>query len=741
MGDGVNTTFRQLVAPFPLRRLVPTLTSGLLIGLIQVILSISFGALIFTGPLSPFIGRGIGLALVSAALSGATVALFTSFPGTVAGNQDVPAAIMALSAAAIAEALPAEGGSQKALVTVVVALGLTTALTGLLFYGLGRFRLGSLVRYIPYPVLGGFLAGTGWLLMHGALGIMVNTLPPLSSLGQLLEPDMLLRWLPGVLLGALILFVLSRTTSVLALPAIVLVAAALFYGVVFLGGLGLAGASAEGWLLGPFPSGRLWPGLSLADLDQVYWPALLLQLPAAAAVGLMSAVALLLNVSGLELSSGAEVDFDRELQAAGAGSAAAGLVGGLVGYQQLSLSAMNQRVHGGRLAPLLGAALCAAVLFLGGTALSLFPKVVLGGLLFSLGLSFVLEWAVQARRRLPPTDYAIILLILLVTAVAGFLEAVGVGLLVAVVLFVVNYSRIDVVRFELTGAHVQSRVSRRPAQRQLLLAQGDRLHILRLQGFIFFGTADRLVDRVRRRLEDAQQRTPSYLLLDFRQVTGIDSTSLWSFRRLHQLTQVHGVSLVLTALSPAIRRQFSSIPAFEGAMPSFPDLDRGCEWCETQLLTTVEGAGSALSSDPLRQELQRILGQEGLVEGLLAYFERQERAAGSYLMRQGDAPDLLFFIESGRVTAQLEGGNGEPARLQTMEGGHLLGELGFFLGLERTADVVADTPCVIHRLSQQGLAHMRADQPAIASALQQVIIHKLAERVVHLVTVVEGLQQ
>ncbi|MFW6182424.1 MAG: SLC26A/SulP transporter family protein [Chloroflexota bacterium] len=742
-GDGMQLQTRLLSGDWQLSQLVSAVSGGLIIGLVQVILAISFAALIFAGPLSAYVGQGIGLALFAALLGGLAVTFLSSLPGTVAGNQDIPAAIMAVSAATIVGAMTAGGGEaagRQVFITVVVAIGLTTVLTGLFFYGLGRFRLGSLVRYLPYPVLGGFLAGTGWLLMVGAMGIMVDSLPPLASLPSLLEPALLLRWLPGVLLALLIVFVLQRTESALALPAVVLGAVALFYTAAALGGSGAATLSDGGWLLGPFPSGRLWPALSPADLRLVQWPVLAGQAVNVATIWLMSTVALLLNASGLELATDREMDLNRELRAAGVGNVAAGLGGGLVGYHQLSLSAMSHRLGAGsRVVPLVAAILCGVVLVAGGAALSFFPKVVLGGLLFFLGLSFIVEWVVHSWAVLPRTDYAIILLILLVTAVAGFLPAVGVGLLVAVGLFVVNYSRIDIVRDEVTGAHVQSRVTRRPAQQQLLRAHAAQLHVLRLQGYIFFGTADRLLARVRRRLE--QGSPPRFLLLDFRRITGIDSTALWSFRRMRQLAQAQGTNLVLSDVAPPIRRQLAGSDLFDENAPVFADLDRACEWCEEQLLAELDEPAAHSHGDPLRQELLRILDWPEVVERLLAYFERREVAQGEYLMRQGDAPDVLYLIESGQVTAQLEEGEGRPARLQTMAGGHVLGELGFFLGLERTAAVVADVPCVVYCLSQQALQRMRRQDPAMASALHQLIVHMLAERVVHLVNVVSALQQ
>ena len=85
--------------------------------------------------------------------------------------------------------------------TVVAAITLTSLLAGVFFWVLGWLRQGSLVRYIPYPVIGGFLAGTGWLLFQGGLGVMSDASLTLAHLPTLFQADLLLRWLPGVVLA------------------------------------------------------------------------------------------------------------------------------------------------------------------------------------------------------------------------------------------------------------------------------------------------------------------------------------------------------------------------------------------------------------------------------------------------------------------------------------------------------------------------------------------------------------
>ena len=97
-------------------------------------------------------------------------------------------------------------------------------------YTFGRELSGGLVRFLPYPVMGGFLAGTGWLLTTGGIGMMVN---PSISPGLFLPP-MLLRWLPGLILGAVMLLAVNRLKGPLVLPGIFAGAVVLFYAIAWL---------------------------------------------------------------------------------------------------------------------------------------------------------------------------------------------------------------------------------------------------------------------------------------------------------------------------------------------------------------------------------------------------------------------------------------------------------------------------------------------------------------------------
>ena len=125
---------------------------------------------------------------------------------------------------------------------------------------------------------------------------------------------------------------------------------------------------------------------------------------------------------------------------------------------------------------------------------------------------------------------------------------------------------------------------------------------------------------------------------------------------------------------------------------------------------------------------------------LIGYLNRREVSPGTYLMHQGDAPDVLYFIESGQVTAQLEQPGRELLRLETMRGGRMVGELGFYLGTQRSAAIVVDRPTVVYVLTQDTLTRIERDDPAVAHAFHRLVVHLLGERVLHLMWAVAALQ-
>lgn len=431
--------------------------------------------------------------------------------------QDVTAAVLVVIAAGIVQDL---GADHPALIgTVIAAIVLTSALTGTTLWLIGRLGLGQLVRFVPFPVIGGFLAGTGWLLLLGGVGLLAGGDVVLSDPTVWTDPAFLALILPGVGFGILLVVGTRRGAGSAFVPLTCVAAIVVFYAIVLLGP-GICATRAGGWLLGPFPEGALWPP-DTAVLRSVDVGAIAAQTVGIVTVVLLSAVALLLNVSGIELSTQQDADLDRELRVAGLSNLLSAAGGGLPGFHALSLSNLAHR--GGataRTARFAAAGVVAVTLVLSGDIVARVPRPVVGGLLVFLGLAFLVEWLVDGWSRLSRTDYVVVVIVIVIAAV-GFLEGVAVGIVITSLLFVVTYSRTDVVKRTIAGEVNPSQVDRSPAEAERLQELASAITVLELQGFLFFGTAHRLVEDIGKRLQRSDGRM-SYVILDFRDVTGLD---------------------------------------------------------------------------------------------------------------------------------------------------------------------------------------------------------------------------
>ena len=722
---------KTFLADFQPKKLFPSLTAGVIAGITDVSLEISLAALIFSGVLAPFVGRGIGFILFGAFLVLLIGAITSPIPGTMNVPQDTPAAILALVAAGVVGKM-ADAPLENTFTTVVAAIIVTSLLTGLVFLIFGRFKLSGFARFIPYPVVGGFLAGTGWLLAKGGLSVMANMNLTLANFTHLFRTEVLVHWIPGLVFALALLLILRRSSHFLVIPGMLALSIGLFYVALALAGISISEAAVSGWLLGPFDQEALFQPLTFASLVQVNWVAIISQVDKIGAIIVLSLISLLLNASALEIAVKEDLDLNDELKSAGLANVVAGFFGSPVGYQALSLTVLTHRLNAKtRLAGVIAALVCGGALLFGASALSYFPKPILGGILLFMGLSFLVEWVIDARTRLPRIDYLLVLMILVAIASIGFLEGIAVGVLAAVVMFVVSYSQINAVKNTLSGANYRSKVERPLAHRQTLQERGGEIFILRMQGFIFFGTAQKLLDQIKERLATPNLPQLHYVILDFRQVVLLDSSAVFSITRMKQLAESQNIHMVWTNLSAAIQRLLEKgglLDETDDSFIIFPTLDHGLEWCENQILAKQGVTDLTGVIEMIERQLKRAIPDLKDVKRLTKHLERKEVKQGEYLMQQDDQPDEMYFIEAGLVSVQLELPDGKILRLRSMRGGTTVGEMGMYLGTVRTASVVADRASIVYRLSRSALKEMEKKDPEAAALLHHWIARLLAER-------------
>ena len=726
-------------------KLLPTLLVGGVISITEITFVVALSAMLFSGTLSPYFSIGLGWLLLGSAITTIWVALRSSIRGAVSCIQDSNAAILVVIAVAIAQSESAPGapstplGDGQVFYMVIAAIMLTTLLTGLVFWLLGRYKLGNIIRYVPYPVIGGFLAGSGVLLIRSAFSIYTGAPQLASQFSSLWQPDVMLNWIPGTVLAFTLLLVIRRQMHYLVLPGILILFVALFHGGLWMMGISQIEAAGLGLLqtsLGQ--SGSLWQPLGYAALATVNWRPVFAQAPNMIAATLVAVLGMLLNVAGIQASVDRNADLNQELRAAGVGNLLLGLVGCPVGYHSLGSTILGHRVGvGTRLLGLATAFFTLLILMVCGELIAYMPTALLGGLLLFLGLDFVADWLVETWSRLPRLDYFVIVMITLTINVIGFLEGVGLGLLLATLMFMLQYSIVSPVRRQFSGGSYYSRVERPPLYEKLLRRKSANwISILELQGFIFFGTVYTLQEHVRQIFTDLTPgEKPNYILFDFKQVTGIDGSAEVVVQQIHQHIEEQDAVLVLTGLNKELRPRIEKVVGSTACRDCqiFDDLTLGIEWCEDRMIANFIDVGlmarskSALFQFPNDEHRSR----------LNEYLTQREFIDGELIIRQGDPASGIYFIEQGccmisalqvrqkkRDAAQMD----EDVRLRVLETGSVIGEMSYYLDLPATASVTACGTVVLQQLSLNDLTRMEQEDPELSNLLHRLMAALLSRK-------------
>ncbi len=712
-------------------RLAHSIAVGVVCGLVAIVQSIGFGTLLFSALPASFSSSGAGMALFTGAAIAVLLPFISSARGVIGIAQSVPTAALAGVVGAIG-AQVAPGNDHALLATVVAAVALTTLTIGATTWLLGFFQLSRFIRFIPFPVIGGFLAGSGWLVFVGGIDAIAGGDVFSAPLQMLAQPTMVGRLLSAAGLIAVIALVERLSAGWrLALPATIAAALLLFNLVIWLTGTPHETLRAAHWLMA-LPSGHaLWPPVSPADLALVDWQAIARQTLPLATVPLLAIIATLMNATGIELEERRDLDLDRELRAVGIGNLIAGAGGGIPGYHSLSGTILAGRLGASSAGVgITVAACCAAAAVFGPQILSLVPTPLLGGILVWIGGGLMHQWLVASHARLARPEYAVVVLIFAVIAFVGFAWGILLGLIAAAVLFAVEYGRVDIVRYTLTGRDYQTSAVASDERREVLHDNGEAILLLRLQGYLFFGTAERLRKRILERLDDASEAGIRFLVIDLDRVSGLDSSAVLSFVRLAQMAAPAGFTLVLTGMSGEVHKAMLRGGLEHGEASPVriePSFDHGVEWCENALLAEVAPKLATALSRPARDILMSVVGDETSAEALMPYCERIEIAAGDTLIAQGKPSDDIFFIEAGRAAVELGSGS-HSIRLATLSHGAIVGEIAFYLSVPRSASVVAESPLVAWRFSRANLERLRAAEPEIAARFHEGLAAMLADR-------------
>ncbi|MCY0147035.1 SulP family inorganic anion transporter [Hoeflea sp. G2-23] len=710
-----------------------SLSAAAVLAVLNVATAVSIGTLVFSGPLTSFVSLGIGLFLVATAVTGFLVPATSGYKALLAGPRAGQSPIFAAMAATIALTMQGQP-TETIAVTVVAAILVTTLVVGAFMFTVGLAKMGTLARYIPFPVMGGFFAGLGYLLTKGGITVAAGPLVEAGNFASFLTPDVMMHLLPAIIFGAVLFAIEQRISHWLLVPTFLAAAIGLFYLVLWAGGSSIEIATQQGWLT-TFDAQvtSFFPIATPSQLPLVDWNVVAQQSGTIVVLCILSVIMLLLDISGVEIIINRDLDPNRELRSAGLSNIVGTFVTSPLGFGAAADTAVASKLGGNRFLMIaIYTMLIIAVIVIGPAPIAFVPSSIVGGFLVYIGLSFLIEWVWKKRDKLPFADVLVICIILVAVAVFGILEGVAAGVVLATVLFVHKYSQLSVIKTAMDGAEHVSNIDRHKDDQGYLDQHGHLVQIFVLQGFLFFGSASRLLEKIKLVVDAGDRGTRRFLVIDFTRVDEMDSSAANSFSKLMQICVRERILLCLAGNQPSILSRLEGLGEElelpNGVVRSFADLDTAAGWCDDQLLLDFKHGNSSdqvMNPDEL---LAGLIGDDRAVPVISSYFHRLSIAAGEVLFEQGQSGDSLYLILSGSVSIVINLPGGQSLTVRTMRAGSILGEMAVYTGSPRSASALARQDCALFCLSVESYHRLVSESPAEAGVFASCIVKLMAER-------------
>jgi len=657
--------------------------------------------------------------LVAAACLSVFSAMFRGTEGLVAAPTGPT---LVLTAGTIA-ALASTGLVGDQLVTATL---LTVAMAGVFQMLVGGLNLGHLIKFIPYPVVSGFMTGSAILMINSQSNVLLGgdselTMQqgawiPLAAAGVTLAAMVWLpRWLkqiPGTVMGLVLgtlafhLFALFQVDS---LPA--------------------------SWVVGRLPGlNDLHVGFDVAQIvgqfDQFPW---LLMTGSALALAVLASLDTLLTAVLADVSTGSRHHAKRELMGQGSGHILSAFVGGMAGAGTTGATLVAIQ-SGGRVWVGAVTAVCMLllILFMGPVAavlpISVFAGIILYVAIFGMLDNDILLWLRTPQARI---DAAIALIVTAVTVFYDLMLAVAFGVLLAAVEFI---------RLQVQSAIVQRRwnIGERSSLRRRLKSEccclnqhPDAIVGYDLKGSLFFGTTDHLYDAM---LDDLKRAT--YIVLDMRLITQVDLTAVRLIEHMYGIMRQRDGELILAHVPKSMglvkregHRHEMLVPYHKNIhLRTFTDSDKALEYAENSLLkkhcNTMRERGAAITL--AESELLNTFSAKEK-DLLLPFFKEQDIAPKDYLFRSGEHGDALFVILSGEVEVLLAYGKTKRLRLAIFGPGMSVGEVTFLEPGLRRVDGRALMDCKVAMLKHGALKRLCKKHSEIGMRLLLCLGHDVSE--------------
>ncbi|KAJ7747683.1 sulfate transporter family-domain-containing protein [Mycena maculata] len=776
---------------------LPAVVLGCLLNILD---GVSYGMIIFptSDPFADLGPMGVSMFFVSCVIAQLTYTFgASSFAGANGSMMIEVVPFFHILATSIASEIGPDH-PQEIICTTLVAYALSSVLTGLSFFLLGFLKLGLLIGFFPRHILVGCIGGVGAFLIETGLAVSLRisdddfTATWSTFKFVFFDTHNLALWTIPLALAVLLRVATEclRWRHQLLFPLYFLTIPVVFYIVVAAAQLNIADLRESGWIFDMAAGGKQeswYKFYQYYDYSNVRFGPLWSTLPTQFALLFFNILHPPLNVPALSVSLNEDVDTDKELVAHGYSNLLSGILGTVPNYLVYVNTLLFYRVGGGtRIAGFLLAVATAALLLIGTGPIAYIPVMVVGALIFVLGIDLCKEALWDTRHRVSRSEYITIVSIMICMTVWDFVIGVLFGIVVSCFFFVVQNSQRASIRALHTGETAISTVRRPSSQREYIREVSKQTTILRLQGFLFFGTITHVEEAIRSILQPpAWQRNPvRFLVLDLSLVGGVDMSSAEAFVRVQRLLSAKYVTLVFCGFSAesAVGKALQSVDVLGAdGVELFSTFNDAMEWTENAYLRAwfrsqksetsaysrrllpgrqdaniayQESLAGSLVGSPRRSHI-REAGHRTIAsdmrspepdisaepyntlvrafssysdvdleqfQPMLSYLQRMSLPEGFVLWRQGDPADGLYIIESGVLRASYQFSDHSASIDESMVPGTLAGELSALSNLPRNASVVVERPAVLWKLSIENLRMLEDEEPVLAMKFTQLVL-------------------
>jgi len=467
-----------------------------------------------------------------------------------------------------------QGYGKEALSTLFFIFGLSSIVTGLMFYGLGKAGLGKAVYYFPNHVLTGFIGGIGVFIAASSSGVMIGEDFTFDVSGVTTLVAHFGEYAPVVIFEVVLRILMAVLKDENGEPKFSLLAPIYFisiipmyYAALYAFGISLDEATSAGYFFpgaataasgnddgssSSSPSfldmvfdGHVMDLFRIVDFTTISWTAVTKSLGTIVGVSCFSVVNVPINIPAFANACDVEVDMNNELMTHGYSNILSGIFGGIQNVMTYSISVLYYKSGGKSKAGLVSLILGTIFIFVFGTStMPYIPRCMAGTLLLHIGVDLFLEGIAESYEEYDKIEYAGIVSIVLVMTFMGMTPALIAGVVVAMTTYAMqSVQNLDPI-FKITSATtLRSSAWTRPSKALAVLDSPDngrsKIMIVQLQGNLFFGNAVDLVDRIK---EALSKDKPLIVIIDFTLVVNMDSSAAQAVNKLkNTMTQIFKV--------------------------------------------------------------------------------------------------------------------------------------------------------------------------------------------------------